>query len=79
MVNFWKSKTKFLMEQLHLYKKFELVSQKISTYIAREFLLPFQKGIKLCNKSLKELLPYLEEKYKDVEKPILYILTNRFN
>ncbi|CAH1955417.1 unnamed protein product [Acanthoscelides obtectus] len=37
-------------------------------------LIPFQKGILLSNRSLKELLPYLREKYN-----VEYILTSRLN
>nr|CAH7756017.1 unnamed protein product [Callosobruchus chinensis] len=37
-------------------------------------IIPFQKGILLTNRSLKALLPYLQEKYS-----VKYILTSRLN
>lgn len=38
-------------------------------------LIPFQKGIILSNKSLKALLPYLQNKYNTSQFRISYILT----
>lgn len=44
---------------------------------SRKSLLPFQKGIILTNKSLKQFLPYLQEKYNSDTFQFSYILTNR--
>lgn len=45
----------------------------------RSTLLPFQKGILICNKSLKEMLPYIQEKYSSETFQVEYLLTSRLN
>lgn len=42
-------------------------------------MLPFQKGVILSINSLKQLLPYLKEKYRTERFPITYVFTNRIN
>lgn len=45
----------------------------------RSTLLPFQKGILLCNKSLRDMFIYVQEQYSSETRPIQYLLTNRLN
>lgn len=45
----------------------------------RNALLPFQKGILLTNKSLKELFQYVKEKYSTDSFKIEYLITRRLN
>ena len=58
---------------------------KMTTFIenmrvgSRKSLLPFQRGILLCNESLQQLFIYLKEKYNSDDFTIEYILTNRIN
>lgn len=42
-------------------------------------LLPFQKGILVCNKSLQEMFTYIKNKYSSEIFQIKYILTRRLN
>lgn len=41
--------------------------------------MQFQKGILLCNKSLREMLVFIKHKYSTAEFEIKYILTRRLN
>lgn len=45
----------------------------------RSTLLPFQKGILLSNRSLRQLLPYVKETYSTDILTIDYIITRRLN
>lgn len=45
----------------------------------RSTLLPFQKGILLCNKSLVEMFLYIQEKYSSEVFQAEYLLTSRLN
>lgn len=42
-------------------------------------LLPFQKGILLCNFLLKNLYEYLKQLYNTTEIPVNYMVYNRLN
>lgn len=42
-------------------------------------LLPFQKGILVCNESLQEMFTYIQNKYSSEAFQIKYILTRRLN
>lgn len=45
----------------------------------RKALLPFQKGILLCNQSIRQLLQYLKETYSTDELSIYYIIIRRLS
>lgn len=45
----------------------------------KKSLMPFQKGILLCNKSLQDMFPYIQQKYSSETFDIKYILTRRLN
>lgn len=45
----------------------------------RSTLLPFQKGILLCNRSLRQLFQYVKEKYSTDALKIDFIITRRLN
>lgn len=45
----------------------------------RRALLTFQKGILLCNASLRQILPYIQNTYSSEQLEINYILTRRLN
>lgn len=45
----------------------------------RTSLLPFQKGILLCNRSLRQMFTYIQEKYSSDTFEVKYFLTSRLN
>lgn len=45
----------------------------------RSTLLQFQKGIALCNKSLRDMYVHLQEQYSSEERPLQYVFINRLN
>lgn len=45
--------------------------------VGKTHMMPFQKGILLNNKSLKQLLPYLQEKYTDAHFQLHYLITRK--
>jgi len=60
-------------------KTLDLMTELITKMrvISKTHMMPFQKGILLSNKSLKHLLPYLQEKYTSAHFQPQYIITRK--